>query len=611
MNNICEQKHITATVKNIKWERINLYIDVEVSYNDAEYNGKPLDFYLVNNKFISKGHFKTELISENVYRLYINVTNPGYNRCLPRGTYAIRVCCGEDILACCVCDTSIVKKLADFSRSFLFGNRSKVYSVVFYVGDNDDTALPFIMYTMASGAISVGMPNPISLSPFEITQKKKLPVFLAAFSAYFEKIAMIFKKLFKKYLGVSAFRRFIKKYYSHKTKRLKSSDKTILFMSEQNPAITANQKAVYDKMLERGLDKEWDIMLSFRSAAAERQTIKSWLSTIKKVARSSVIVLDDHAPVFDWLILNKKTKVIQLWHAGAGFKSSGYSRWGNTGCPSTFSCHRQYSYGIAGSKHIAHFFSEVWGINTEQVLPTGMPRMDEYLDEEYKKSTTEKLYELYPACKGKKVILFAPTYRGKDKAEAHYPYELIDFDKLYETCGDEYVVLFKMHPWVAEGVPIPEKYSDRFFDVGTYPNINDLFYITYLLITDYSSNIFEYSLMRNPMLFFAYDEIQYSFSRGFHRDYAESAPGKIVHTFDELIEAIKAKDFELEKVEKYVEEHFDYIDSGASDRVIDWLILGNMPKDMRKAIDNVFDDVKKTANLDFTSLDDTQPEEVL
>ena len=49
MNNICEQKHITATVKNIKWERINLYIDVEVSYNDAEYNGKPLDFYLVNN----------------------------------------------------------------------------------------------------------------------------------------------------------------------------------------------------------------------------------------------------------------------------------------------------------------------------------------------------------------------------------------------------------------------------------------------------------------------------------------------------------------------------------------------------------------------------------
>ncbi|MBQ7595846.1 MAG: CDP-glycerol glycerophosphotransferase family protein, partial [Clostridia bacterium] len=325
----------------------------------------------------------------------------------------------------------------------------------------------------------------------------------------------------------------------------------------------------------------------------------NWLNLIKMIAKSGTIILDDHAPILDWLIL-KDTKVIQLWHAGAGFKSSGYSRWGNTGCPAPFSCHRQYTYGIAGSKHIAHFFSEVWGINTEQVLPTGMPRMDEYLDENYKAQTVKKIYEQYPVCQNKKVILFAPTYRGKNKALAYYPYHLIDFDKLYELCGDEYVVLFKMHPWVAEEVPIPQEYSDKFIDVGKYPNINDLFYITNLLITDYSSNIFEYSLNRKPMLFFAFDEIQYSFSRGFHRDYALSAPGKIVHTFDELLESIKNQDFETEKVYKYVEEHFDYIDSGASDRVIDWLILDNMPEKFRREIDNKNKDVERTLLLDFT-----------
>jgi CDP-ribitol ribitolphosphotransferase len=156
-----------------------------------------------------------------------------------------------------------------------------------------------------------------------------------------------------------------------------------------------------------------------------------------------------------------------------------------------------------------------------------------------------------------------------------------------------------MHPWVQMPVPIDEKYKDKFIDVGTYPNINDLFYITDLLITDYSSNIFEYSLMKKPMLFFAYDEIQYSFSRGFHRDYKESTPGKIVHNFKELLSAIENNDFEYEKVQEYIDEHFDYIDSNASDRVIDWLILDDMPEEFKKSIDNKFKDAQKTAVLDF------------
>jgi CDP-ribitol ribitolphosphotransferase len=325
---------------------------------------------------------------------------------------------------------------------------------------------------------------------------------------------------------------------------------------------------------------------------------------IEKLAQSDIVVVDDHAPILDWMTLDDRTRVIQLWHAGAGFKSSGYSRWGHEGCPAPYSAHRQYDFGIAGSKNIAPFFSEVWGINDEQVLPTGMPRMDEYLDEAHKKAKTEELYKEFPLCKGKKVILFAPTYRGRNKKTAHYPYELIDFDKFYELCNNEYVVLFKMHPWVAQAVPIPEKYKDRFVDVNRYPNINDLFYITDLLITDYSSNIFEYSLMGNPMLFFAFDKIQYSFSRGFHRAYEESAPGKVCYTFDELLTAIEQKDFEEEKVARYVEHHFDYIDTHASDRVIDWLILGKIPEDIQKELAAVEEANRRMNEMEFEIFDE-------
>jgi len=405
-------------------------------------------------------------------------------------------------------------------------------------------------------------------------------------------------KAIKKYWGSSrVFLRNAYRFFSWLYK--KDRDHTILFMTEQADCLKSNIKAVYERMLERGMDQDYQLLVSARPAAAVHQGRLSWISLVQKMAKSGIVFLDDHAPVLDWLLLDKDTKVVQLWHAGAGFKSSGYSRWGHKGCPSPQSCHRQYSYGIAGSKSIAPFFSEVWGINDEQVLPTGMPRMDEFLNEAYRTETTERLYNEFPMCKGKKVMLFAPTYRGKNKKTAHYPYELIDFTKLYELCGDEYVVLFKMHPWVNQEVPIPEEYRDKFADVNKYPNINDLFYITDLLVTDYSSNIFEYSLMRKPMLFFAFDKIQYSFSRGFHRPYEESAPGKVCYTFDQLMEAFQNEDFEYEKVEEYVTKHYDFIDSNSSDRVIDWIVLDKIPENLREELEEKKKEIERMNELDF------------
>ena len=371
-------------------------------------------------------------------------------------------------------------------------------------------------------------------------------------------------------------------------------------MTEQSKTLGGNLQAVYDRMVERGLDKQYHLILSARPASYEEQTRKSTREVLKKAARSKLIFIDDHVPLFDWLELNKKTSLVQLWHAGAGFKSSGYSRWGHPGPPAPVSCHRQYKYGIAGSRHIAKFFAEVFGINEEQILPTGMPRIDQYLNEEYRRKKTEEIYAQYTICKGKKVILFAPTYRGRGRANACYPYEMIDFDQLYEFCGNAYVVLFKMHPWVAQPVPVEECKKDRFADASTFPNINDLFYITDLLITDYSSNIFEFSLMHKPMLFFAFDKIQYAYSRGFHRDYEAAAPGKVCYTFEQLLTALEHQDYEYEKVQDYVEKHFDYLDSGASDRVIDWILLGKLPKDIKKAINQKAADFRKMNKLDFS-----------
>lgn len=561
MNSLIDQKVMKATVTDISWERI--FVTVRIRLEGDAANRDDLIFYGVDT-LTGQAHICFKVIKKegNEVSLYLNVTNNGENRCVPFGCYAILVCSKDEILAECQWDLKLVPDLLALSRDFLYSAQNNVFAVTFITDEDAEAeALPFRMHVINAKRAGDDFPS----SPKA--------------SGYFKPIMFITRCL----LGHKPIIRRIYAFYSFLYK--KKADKTVLFMTEQSKKIASNLKAVSDRMIERGLDKEYRILYSARTASAESQGIKSWIHLVKLLAQADHIFIDDHAPVFDWLKLRKETEVVQLWHAGAGFKSSGYSRWGHYGCPKPQSCHRQYKYGIAGSKNIAPFFSEVWGLNDEQVLPTGMPRMDEYLDETHKQQKIEELHKKYPATVGKKVILFAPTYRGRNKKSAYYPYELLDFDRLYELCGDEYILFFKAHPWTNNKLKIEKKYQDKFFDLKNYPNINDLFYIVDLLITDYSSNIFEYSLMRKPMIFFAFDKTEYSLSRGFHRDYDLSAPGKVCETFEELAEAIEKKDFEYEKVEQYIEHHFDYIDSGASDRVIDWILLGKMPQEIKDEIE--------------------------
>ena len=144
-------------------------------------------------------------------------------------------------------------------------------------------------------------------------------------------------------------------------------------------------------------------------------------------------------------------------------------------------------------------------------------------------------------------------------------------------CGDKYVFVFKMHPFIQDRPEIPEEYSNRIKDFTGIGDVNDLLPVIDIMITDYSSIIYEFSLFRRPILFFAYDKEQYSVIRGFQSDYDDFAPGKVCTTFDELEQAIVNEDFEVEKVDRFVEANFDHLDTGSTDRVIDQLVI-NTPK---------------------------------
>ena len=123
------------------------------------------------------------------------------------------------------------------------------------------------------------------------------------------------------------------------------------------------------------------------------------------------------------------------------------------------------------------------------------------------------------------------------------------------------------------GVEIDEKHQDKIFEFSQFPDINQLFYVTEILITDYSSNIYEFSLQRKPIIFYAFDKEKYELIRSVHRTLDEHAAGKVCKTMSEVIDTIKTKDFQLEKLYQFVDENFDRSEGLASDKVIDYILL--------------------------------------
>ena len=155
---------------------------------------------------------------------------------------------------------------------------------------------------------------------------------------------------------------------------------------------------------------------------------------------------------------------------------------------------------------------------------------------------------------------------------AYYPADEFDPNEICATLNEEYAIIIKLHPFCKEKYKIDEKYKDRIIDLSNADELNDLLFVTDLLITDYSSVVFEASLLDIPMLFYAFDLDEYIENRDFYYDFKEFIPGKTVKTQDELITAVKNNDFESEKIENFKHTFFDDIDGKSSQRVADKII---------------------------------------
>ena len=362
----------------------------------------------------------------------------------------------------------------------------------------------------------------------------------------------------------ATFRRFVRK-----------NGHRILFTSDSRRELSGNLQHIHARMLERGLDRDYRVTTAFKPSIRARRSILDKFVLPYRLATADIILLDDFHPMLYLLKFDPDVRIIQVWHASGAFKTVGYSRIGKPGSPSPFSSsHKNYTHAIVSSEHDVPFYAEAYGLPEERIVATGIPRMDLFFDEAYKSRAIERIYAALPRLRGSRVILFAPTFRGAGPSDAYYDYDRLDLAALYTLCEEQdSVVVFKMHPFVRRPLTIPQEFADRFIDATISREINELLLIADLVITDYSSVVFEYSTLKRPMLFFAYDLEEYIASRDFYDDFVEFVPGKIVKTFSALLEALRTGDFEVQKVEQFAATHLRYLDAGSTDRVIDQLIL--------------------------------------
>ena len=365
-----------------------------------------------------------------------------------------------------------------------------------------------------------------------------------------------------------------------------ANEKIILFESGNGRNYSGNPRYIYEEILNQGLNDEFkcvwslidtDIKLPGNPVKVRRSYFKFLYYTL----RSGAWIFD--ARHLYYLRKNKKAKYVQTWH-GTPLKKLALDMeyMDMNGSQDIERYHQEFrdnsllwQYLISQNPFSSEIFRSAFDFKGE-MLEIGYPRNDILIN----RNNAEDIDEIkgrFNIPKDKKIILYAPTWRDNqyhDNNEYKFATEM-DFDKMHKELGDEYTLIVKFHYLVKENIDW-SRYDNFVIECDAEWDIQELYLISDMMITDYSSVMFDYSILKRPMIFFAYDLDNYKNNlRGFYFDMFEEVPGPICQTNEEMIEFIKnytEEDYQTqfgEKYKKWSEKFNPFDDGNASKKVIE------------------------------------------
>lgn len=392
-------------------------------------------------------------------------------------------------------------------------------------------------------------------------------------------------------LARNAVKNAVKNQYESLTKKLELCDKKVVFEVFAGKQYGCNPKAIYKEMLKEPAFDNWDIVWVFvdpqdyknidelQSARLVKYKTKEYyieVGTAKYIFTNSMLLEG---------IYRKENQIIfQTWH-GTPLKRLRCDiniEGGNANNTLDEIKARndrdtiRYTHFLSPSAWASDRFISSFNLvelGMENIITeVGYPRNDLLIN--YTQEDVDRIHETLDIPKGKKIILYAPTFRdNKHKSGSGYQYDMcLDFDRLQRELGNEYIILFRTHYFIANVFDFT-KYEGFIYNMAQLDDITNLYLIADILITDYSSVFFDYANLKRPIIYYMYDLDEYANEiRGFYLDVNE-LPGDIAKTEEELITSIRKIDnggFQYDDKYKAFNEKYNYLDDGnAARRVIE------------------------------------------
>lgn len=328
------------------------------------------------------------------------------------------------------------------------------------------------------------------------------------------------------------------------------NEKKIIFSSFGGRKFDDSPKAIYEELCRRSVFDDWEIVWAFtepeRHNIPRGQKIKVDTKSFFKALLQSHVWISNSGMSRGIGFKRKRTIRVETWHGTPLKKIGGEENQNALGGRKVKQKKKADSETIrcAQSEFDQNIFARIFNADKKAILLCDLPRNDGLLS--YQLDDINSIRKQLRIAEDKQILLYMPTYREYlvDENNLTYLAPPMDLRKWEDALGKKYVLLIRAHYAVNNALNLKENEFIR--DVSNYPFINDLYAIADVLISDYSSAYFDYSLLNRPMLCFAYDKEEYEEKRGLYLDLETTLPCRVCRTEDEVIEDIQSMNYQEE-----------------------------------------------------------------
>lgn len=370
--------------------------------------------------------------------------------------------------------------------------------------------------------------------------------------------------------------------------KLPHKSNTIIFESFLGKQYSDNPRAIYKFIKDKHPDMNlyWSIdkkhIYKYKHLNLNILPRLSW-KWLYMMATSKYWISNSRLPL--WIPKPEHTVYIQTWH-GTPLKKLGVDI-KNVKMPGTTTekYHKNFTYEankwdflISPNSFSTDTFKRAFQYNGK-ILETGYPRND-YLYTHNNDKEINKLKLKYKLPSDKKVILYAPTWRDNEYYDVgSYKFNLeLDLKKMKAHISNDYIILFRLHYLVSDQLNL-HGYEGFAYNFSSALDIQELYMVSDMLITDYSSVFFDYANLKRPILFFTYDLDDYRDKlRGFYINFEEEAPGPLIKTTENLINCINTinhNNIYAKKLEFFYNKYCTWESGKSSERVVKYIFECN------------------------------------